>query len=255
MSLECRYLPFRDNSGKIWILAQSVVLQQRLCVVAHAGLSGLRGADTTERMLAETFDWPTLGNDIKKFVRGCLHCMIIRDWVVPRRLGEALHASAPNEVLHFDYLPLPACTTGDQYVLVLKDDMSCYCVLVVCAVSQWVSDRGTHFKNQLLELLRKSYGSAHHFTTAYCPWANGTVEDSSPPIHTILHPQTTEVFDAHILYQKQDEHIAAVQASLENMHRTLTQEAEKRRSQARDRRAAKKRVCKWLTTRLVILYW
>ncbi|OWZ11929.1 Retrotransposon protein, Ty3-gypsy subclass [Phytophthora megakarya] len=207
-------------------------------------------------MLVEGFDWSTFGDDIKKFVRGCLYGMIIGDRVVPRPFGEALLASATKEVLHFDFLSLPACTTGDQYVQVLKDDMSGYCELVVCAVPQWVSDLGTHCKNQLLELLRKSYGGAHHFTTAYCPWANGTVEvvnrlglkslrailselklhildwptvlplvqsalyqtpverlggvdpvtaftalPSSPPIHTILHPQTTEVFYVYIVYQ------------------------------------------------------
>ncbi|OWZ03859.1 Retrotransposon protein [Phytophthora megakarya] len=54
----------------IWIPVQSVDLQQRLCVVTHADLSGHRGADTTERMLAERVDWPTLGDDIKTFVRG-----------------------------------------------------------------------------------------------------------------------------------------------------------------------------------------
>eukprot|EP00171_Calliarthron_tuberculosum_P022775 IDg22775t1 len=43
-------------------------------------------------------------------------------------------------------------------------------------VEQWVSDRGTHFKNQLIRLLRESLKSEHHFTLAYCPWSNGTVE-------------------------------------------------------------------------------
>ncbi|GMF31124.1 unnamed protein product [Phytophthora fragariaefolia] len=116
--------------------------------------------------------------------------------MISRPFGEALHDSAPNEVLHFDFLSLPASTTGAQYVLILKDDMRGFCELIVCPdptaesacrclmdrfmrfgpVPQWVSDRGTHFKNKILGLLRKSYGSAHHFTTAYCPWPNGSVE-------------------------------------------------------------------------------
>ncbi|POM64854.1 LOW QUALITY PROTEIN: Hypothetical protein PHPALM_19574 [Phytophthora palmivora] len=195
--------------------------------------------------------------------------------------------------------------------------MTGYCELVVCGdptaqapcrclldwfkrfgpVPQWVSDQGTHYKNQLLEMLQKSYGSAHHFTTAYCPWANGTVEvmnrlllkclrdilselklhisdwstvlplvqsvlnrtpsdrlggvaavtaftalPASLPIHSILHPQTTEVFDVQVVYTKQHEHIAAVQASLEDMRKTLSHQEEQRRAQARDRRAAKRGV-------------
>ncbi|GMF50263.1 unnamed protein product [Phytophthora fragariaefolia] len=151
---------------------------------------------TMERMLSEKFEWPTLSDDIRKFVRGCLHCMVVGERVILRPFGKALRASSPNEVLRFDVLSLPASTTGAQYVLVLKDDMSGFCKLIVCEdptaesacrclidwfmrfgpVPQWVSDRGTHFKNKLLGLLRKCYGSAHHFTTAYCPWSNGSVE-------------------------------------------------------------------------------
>ena len=82
------------------------------------------------------------------------------------------------------------------YVHVLVDDASSLCQLtwhdgcaasdMVDAVQQWfaifgivpnwVSDQGSHFKNQVVEKLRRCYGSAHHFTPAYCPWANGTVE-------------------------------------------------------------------------------
>jgi transposase InsO family protein len=40
-----------------------------------------------------------------------------------------------------------------------------------------MSDQGSHFKNTVIELLRKQFGAQHHFVTAYCPWANGTVED------------------------------------------------------------------------------
>ncbi|POM64853.1 Retrotransposon protein [Phytophthora palmivora] len=88
------------DSGKVWIPSNSVDLQQRLCVVAHACLSGHLGAGTTERMLAEKFEWPTLRDDIRKFVGRCLHCMVVGDQVIPHPFGEALHASAPNEVLH-----------------------------------------------------------------------------------------------------------------------------------------------------------
>ena len=38
-------------------------------------------------------------------VRQCLHCADMRSGdVVPRPLGETIHGTAPNEVVHFDYL-------------------------------------------------------------------------------------------------------------------------------------------------------
>jgi IS30 family transposase len=41
---------------------------------------------------------------------------------------------------------------------------------------QWVSDQGSHFKNHVMMDMQKQLGTNHHFTTAYSPWANGTVE-------------------------------------------------------------------------------
>ncbi|RAN79793.1 hypothetical protein B5P41_35575, partial [Bacillus sp. SRB_28] len=39
-----------------------------------------------------------------------------------------------------------------------------------------VSDQGTHFKNQVVSDLCSRLHISHHFTTAYTPWANGSVE-------------------------------------------------------------------------------
>jgi hypothetical protein len=41
---------------------------------------------------------------------------------------------------------------------------------------QWVSDQGSHFKKKVKTDIQKLLGTNHHFTTAYSPWANGTVE-------------------------------------------------------------------------------
>lgn len=40
----------------------------------------------------------------------------------------------------------------------------------------WVSDRGTHLKNEMVRLLREATRANHFFKLAYCPWSNGTVE-------------------------------------------------------------------------------
>ena len=38
------------------------------------------------------------------------------------------------------------------------------------------SDQGPHFKNELVEEVRKAFKCNHHFTTPYAHWANGGVE-------------------------------------------------------------------------------
>jgi len=114
-----------------------------------------------------------------------------------------------------------------KYVLVLKDDYSGMVDLwpaesadhsvVVRALQHWesimgraevlVSDNGSHFKNQFLEEyvrhskvlynpLRPNAEAAegtrevnqrHHLTMAYCPWANGTVENVNKHLKALLH--------------------------------------------------------------------
>ena len=85
---------------------------------------------------------------------------------------------------------------GMKYVLLLEEDFSSYSWLVSCvaaiheaaaqaiarcirtfrAMSTWISDRGSHFKNQVMEGLAQEYGIRHRFVIAYSPWANGTKE-------------------------------------------------------------------------------
>ena len=39
-----------------------------------------------------------------------------------------------------------------------------------------ISDGGSHFKNDLMRELTSLLGIEHHITSAYCPWANDSVE-------------------------------------------------------------------------------
>jgi Integrase core domain len=141
-----------------------------------------------------------MAKDIKVIVQKCLHCVAtISGDEKPRPLGTQLHATKPNEILHFDFLYIGLSTDGKyQYLLLLKDDLSEYLWLVPCRTADtaatvgalmrwfamfgvvvlWISDRGSHFKNNVVQRVQKELKAKHYFTTANCPWSNGTVESA-----------------------------------------------------------------------------
>jgi Integrase zinc binding domain len=115
----------KTNEGSVWIPGTAVDMQIRLCIVAHYGRGGHRGASTTCTVLARYFPWSTLGKDCAQFCRSCLHCLSATGGLrTPRPLGEAIHAERPNQVLHFYFLFMGLATTGQKYILILKDDFS-----------------------------------------------------------------------------------------------------------------------------------
>lgn len=52
-------LAWVDKQGRTWISDDGVDLQQRLCVIAHAGVAGHRGIETTYDILA-THVWKSI---------------------------------------------------------------------------------------------------------------------------------------------------------------------------------------------------
>ena len=109
----------------------------RLMICAHMRDAGHRGVAATLVRLQEFCVWPGMEAQMREFVRQCLHCADTRSGeVVPRPLGETVHGTAPNEVVHFDYLYVgesgPQASQGlsedggFRYMLVIMDDLSNY---------------------------------------------------------------------------------------------------------------------------------
>jgi transposase InsO family protein len=190
----------RMMNNALWIPERAVELQIRLCVEAHCRSAGHRAYKATIGATKEYVAWTTMAKDVKAFVQNCLHRVAtIPGDKVPRPLGTQLHATKPNKILHFDFLYIGLSRDGKyQYLLLLKDDLSGYLWHVPCCTADaaatvtavmrwfavfgvvllWISDRGSHFKNEVVRRVQKELKAKHHFTTANCPWSNGTIKSA-----------------------------------------------------------------------------
>jgi hypothetical protein len=114
----------------------SVQSQLRLCVEAHGRSEGHRAYEVEVPLgaIKEYVAWTTMANDVKDFVQNSLRCVAtITGEKVPRPLATQLHATKPNEILHFDFLYTGLSRVGkNQYLLLLKDDLSGYLWVVPC---------------------------------------------------------------------------------------------------------------------------
>ena len=188
---------WRNSKAEMFVPDDENKLKIRLLIAAHAGMSGHRAKDITLSNLSSSFWWKTRDQDVQSFVDSCLHCISTSSGEkVPRPLGHALHATTINEVLHFDYCWMGPSDVNEKYILVIKDDLSSYIWLMPTisahavttaeclnkwfaafgTVSTWVSDKGSHFLNETIREIAQLNKNHHHFTLAYCPWSNGTVE-------------------------------------------------------------------------------
>lgn len=95
----------------------------------------------------------------------------------------------------FDYIDMGLGSTGNKYILILRDNHSGYSCMyptdstsadtAVHALLDWseafdvptqlISDGPTHFKNETLRPLAKLIRVPHHVMLPYCPRSNGAV--------------------------------------------------------------------------------
>ena len=118
---------WHNKEGAIWAPDTASDLQLRLCIIAHTGSSGHRGASSTASVLRANYFWSTTASDVRSFVRACIHCLsTVGGGRVPRPFGPSVHGTAPNDLPQFDYIELGPSTDGCKYFLMRRDYHSDY---------------------------------------------------------------------------------------------------------------------------------
>ena len=117
----------QNERGVFWIPSEDEDLELRFLIAAHTGLAGHRRKKTTKTILKAHFVWSNINAGVDYFCQSCIHCLATESGErIPRPLGYSIHASKPNEVLHFDFCYIGKGSGDLTYVLILKDDLSSY---------------------------------------------------------------------------------------------------------------------------------
>lgn len=75
----------------------------KVLVEENFGTSGNRGAGETEKKVRSEFVWETFSQDVKKFTKGFLYCIISHTGKrIPRQLGTKMYEQGPHEVVKME---------------------------------------------------------------------------------------------------------------------------------------------------------
>lgn len=197
--------------------------QLRLCVTkaeyikvlepAHAGLSrGHFFADTTAKaIMTAGLWWPTLFQDAAEFVKRCDQCqrvkVPIRKDNMPLRPMMGARAFAKWGIDFVGPINPPAHRTRAQYIIVATDYLTKWVEAkatpkndartTTCFLYEYVftrdglpieivSDRGTHFLNDVIHYLLDEFIVVHKKSAPYHPQANRQAESTNKILCTVL---------------------------------------------------------------------
>lgn len=203
---------------KIWVPGDAKDVIQRLCIIAHCGAQGHRGQHAMVEHLRRLFAIDHLEAVVSSFVGQCLLCLHSKGGkIIPRPWSETIECDVRNGVLHFDFLYMGKSYGDSKYLLVLKDHATHFCELVVTDTAdsravvdallawhsrfgippQWVSDQGSHFKNEVIAELSRRLRVQQDFTPVYCPWINGSVERVNRDVLQVVRTMILEYKISH----------------------------------------------------------
>lgn len=201
---------FKENGG-----------EERLCLAKQDindvikmlhDQNGHLGQQRTIELARERFYWPSLRQDIKKWVNNCFECATKKDFLPTSApapmLSVEIDKLQPFEKIGLDILgPLPETGSGNKYIVVLQDYMTKWVeatAMPACDakdISSWlsdeifsrfgipasiVSDHGSQFDSKVYKDFCDRLGIIQNFATPYHHQSNGLVERMNRSLENML---------------------------------------------------------------------
>jgi hypothetical protein len=185
-------------SKRIWVPTKLIAM----VMANHHGstLTGHKGEAGTYELVATSYFWPSMAQDISDFVRRCKSChqqrdsKAVKDKAPLRPWGTPSHH---NMRIHMDLVGPLKSSEGFNHILTMTDAFTRYMELVpirnkqsitvaealfdewICQhgfFEQVVSDRGGEFVSEVMKELNTLMITRHHIISPYSPHINGQIE-------------------------------------------------------------------------------
>ena len=155
------------------------------------------GIDTTYDKIKEKYYWPTMRKDIEIYVKTCDQCQRRGKSIMKNEL-HSIKILGPFQRIGIDIIgPLPVTIRGNRYIVTAMDyftkwpearaiktanaeEVSSFIYEdIICrhgCPQKILTDRGSHFNNQLIARLMEKFEIVHNLSTPYHPKTNGLIE-------------------------------------------------------------------------------
>jgi len=216
----------RQEESKLRLVVPVAIVHEILEAYHDNVMAGHLGRRKTYLKIAERYYWPRMYTDVENYVLECPMCNKIkarRDKLAGD--SRVTPATEPWETIGIDFLgPIKMTKRGNRYVLVVTDHFTKWVEVIAtptCEASEVVnilldqiiarygapkrilSDQGSSFLNQALQILTKRIGMEHAFTTAYRPQTNGITERFNKTLAGMIAMYVTDQQDDWDLYLQQ----------------------------------------------------
>lgn len=191
---------FKKNKNNFEKPKRVITLPDRERILYDLHTSPLGGHFGFKKVISkaiEKYHWPTMGKDIKSYIESCDSCQRFGN---PRKiqLTESIPVVRPFYQIGIDYVgPLEKTESGNRFIVVATDYFTKWPEAravktatakeaaqflyeeIICkhgVPSVVLSDRGAHFVNETIQLLKEEIGFRHKLASPYHPQTNGLTE-------------------------------------------------------------------------------